>query len=136
MERKKIRVLIAVAGLDSHSRGAMVVAEALRNAGMEVIYTGLHQSPQEIVNSALQEGVDIIGISMHSGTQLTIMPRIINLLADSNVDNIPVIVGGVIPKEDVNTLKSIGVREVFGVGTDTRKIIQFIQNTITRERVS
>ncbi len=112
----------------------MVVAEALRNAGMEVIYTGLHQSPQEIVNSALQEGVDIIGISMHSGTQLTIMPRIMNLLAGNNVGNIPVILGGVVPEEDVHTLKDIGVREVFGVGTDTRKIIQFIQNTITRER--
>jgi len=130
MERK-IRVLIATAGLDSHSRGAIVVAEALRNAGMEVIYTGLHQSPEEIVKSAIQESADVIGVSMHSGTQLTIMPTIMNLLRENKADNIPVILGGVVPKQDVLALKEIGVREVFGVGTDTRKIIQFIKDIAT-----
>jgi len=130
MERK-LRVLIAVAGLDSHSRGAMVVAEALRNAGIEVIYTGLHQSPEEIVKSAMQESVDIIGVSMHSGTQLAIMPKIIELLKVNNAGNIPVILGGVVPKEDIQALKEIGVCEVFGVGTDTRKIIQFIKGITT-----
>jgi len=130
MERK-IRVIIAIAGLDSHSRGAIVVAEALRNAGMEVIYTGLHQSPEEIVKSAIQESADVIGVSMHSGTQLTIMPTIMNLLRENKADNIPVILGGVVPKQDVLALKEIGVREVFGVGTDTRKIIQFIKDIAT-----
>ena len=130
MERK-IRVLIAIAGLDSHSRGAMVVAEALRDAGMEVVYTGLHQSPEEIVKSAIQESVDVIGVSMHSGTQLTIMPKIMNLLRENEANDIPVILGGVVPKEDILALKEIGVREVFGVGTDTRKIIQFIKDITT-----
>ena len=134
MERK-LRVLIAVAGLDSHSRGAMVVAEALRNAGIEVIYTGLHQSPEEIVTSAMQESVDIIGVSMHSGTQLAIMPKIIKLLKANNAGNIPVILGGVVPKEDILALKEIGVCEVFGVGTDTRKIIQFIKGITTHRCV-
>ena len=131
LERKKIRVLIAIAGLDSHSRGAMVVAEALRDAGMEVIYTGLHQSPEKIVKSAIQESVDVIGVSAHSGAQLTIMPKIMNLLRENKTDNIPVILGGVVPKEDIRALKEIGVREVFGLGTDTRKIVQFIKDITT-----
>ena len=129
--KRKIRILIAIAGLDSHSRGAMVVAEALRDAGMEVIYTGLHQSPEEIVKSAVQESVDVIGVSMHSGTQLIIMPKIMNLLRENKADNISVILGGVVPKEDILALKEIGVREVFGAGTDTRKIAQFIKDITT-----
>lgn len=130
MERK-IRVLIAVAGLDSHSRGAMVVAEALRDAGMEVVYTGLHQSPEKIVKSAIQESVDVIGVSAHSGVQLTVMPKIMNLLRENKADNISVILGGVVPKEDILALKEIGVREVFGLGADTRKIVQFIKDITT-----
>ena len=130
MERK-IRILIATAGLDSHSRGAMVVAEALKDAGMEVIYLGLRQSPEEIVKSAIQESADVIGVSMHSGTQLTIIPKIINMLKENKADNIPVILGGVVPKEDILTLKEVGVREVFGAGADTRKIVQFIKDITT-----
>ena len=111
MERK-IRALVAIAGLDSHSRGAIVVAEALRDAGMEVIYAGLHQSAEEIVKSAIQESVDVIGVSMHSGTQLTIAPKIMKLLKENKADTIPLILGGVIPKEDTLALKEIGVSEV------------------------
>lgn len=106
----------------------MVVAEALRDAGMEVIYTGLHQSSEEIVGSAIQESVDVIGVSMHSGTQLTITPKIMNLLKENRASNIPVILGGIIPKEDIIALKKIGVREVFGAGADTRDIVQCIKD--------
>ena len=130
MERK-IRILIAIAGLDIHNRGAMVVADALRDAGMEVIYTGLHQSAERIVKSAIQESVDVIGLSIHSGTQLTIMPKIMNLLKENKVDNIPVILGGSVHKEDIPVLKEIGVREVFGSGTDTKIIAQFIKDITT-----
>ena len=128
---RKKRVLIAVAGLDSHSRGAMVVAEALRDGGMEVVYTGLRQTPEEIVKAAIQESVDVVGVSVHSGAQLTIMPKVLNLLRENKAGDIPVIVGGVVPKQDVVTLKDVGVREVFGVGTDTRKIVRFIQDITT-----
>jgi len=125
---RKIRVLMAIAGLDAHSQGAIVVTQALRDAGAEVIYTGLHQTPEEIVLSAIQEDVDVIGISSHAGAHLTFLPKVINLLKENNADGIPVILGGAIAKEDSLALKEIGAREVFGPGTDTRKIIQFIKD--------
>ena len=127
---KKGRVLVAVSGLDSHSRGALVVTQALRDAGLEVIYTGVRQTPEEIVNAAIQEGVDVIGVSMHSGTHLTIMPRIMELLKENKADNTQVVFGGIIPGEDVPVLKEAGVREVFGPGADTKKIAQFVKGII------
>ncbi|MCF8243238.1 MAG: cobalamin B12-binding domain-containing protein [Melioribacteraceae bacterium] len=126
MERK-IRVLIAKAGLDGHDRGAKVVAAALRDAGMEVIYTGLRQTPQTIVEAAIQEDVDAIGISILSGAHMTIFPRVMNLLKERNVDDILVFGGGIIPEEDLNTLKEMGVGELFTPGAPTTEIVSYLE---------
>jgi methylmalonyl-CoA mutase C-terminal domain/subunit len=124
--QKKIRVLIAKPGLDSHDRGAKVVARALRDAGMEVIYTGLRQTPEQIVEAALQEDVDVIGLSILSGAHKALFPRIMQLLKEKGLTDILVFAGGIIPEEDVPELKKIGIKEVFGPGTPTEKIIQCI----------
>jgi methylmalonyl-CoA mutase C-terminal domain/subunit len=124
--QKKIRVLIAKPGLDSHDRGAKVVARALRDAGMEVIYTGLRQTPEQIVEAALQEDVDVIGLSILSGAHKTLFPKIIQLLKEKGLTDVLVFAGGIIPEEDVPELKKIGIKEVFGPGTPTEKIIQCI----------
>ena len=124
--QKKIRVLIAKPGLDSHDRGAKVVARALRDAGMEVIYTGLRQTPEQIVEAALQEDVDVIGLSILSGAHKTMFPRIMQLLKEKGLTDVLVFAGGIIPEEDVPELKKIGIKEVFGPGTPTEKIIQCI----------
>jgi len=124
--QKKIRVLIAKPGLDSHDRGAKVVARALRDAGMEVIYTGLRQTPEQIVEAALQEDVDVIGLSILSGAHKTLFPKIMQLLKEKGLTEVLVFAGGIIPQGDVPELKKIGIKEVFGPGTPTEKIIQCI----------
>lgn len=125
-----IRVLIAKPGLDGHDRGAKVVARALRDAGMEVIYTGLRQTPEQIVETAIQEDVDVIGLSILSGAHTHLFPRVMELLKENNIKDIIVIGGGVIPEEDIPELKKIGITKVFTPGTDTRDIIEFIKNNI------
>jgi methylmalonyl-CoA mutase C-terminal domain/subunit len=128
--KKKIRVLIAKPGLDSHDRGAKVVARALRDAGMEVIYTGLRQTPEQIVETALQEDVNVIGLSILSGAHKTLFPRIIELLRQRGLTDVIVFAGGIIPEEDVSELKQLGIKEIFGPGTPTDKIVQYVQESI------
>ena len=127
---KKIRVLIAKPGLDGHDRGAKVVARALRDAGMEVIYTGLRQTPEMIVETALQEDVDIIGLSILSGAHLELFPRIMEELRKRGMGDIPVIAGGIIPEDDYPALKEIGIKAIFGPGTPTSEIIKCIKELI------
>ncbi len=124
---QRIRVLIGKVGLDGHDRGAKVIAQALRDAGMEVIYTGLRQTPEQIVEAAIQEDVQIIGISILSGAHSYLLPRIIELLAREGAQDILVIAGGVIPEDDKTSLKEAGVAEIFGTGTSTVDIIDFIK---------
>ncbi|MGB9740843.1 MAG: cobalamin B12-binding domain-containing protein [Candidatus Bathyarchaeia archaeon] len=131
--QKKIRVLIAKPGLDSHDRGAKVVARALRDAGMEVIYTGLRQTPEQIVEAALQEDVDVIGLSILSGAHKTLFPKIMQLLKEKGLTDVLVFAGGIIPEEDVPELKKIGIKEVFGPGTPTEKIIQCVMNYCSKK---
>lgn len=126
----KIRVLVAKAGLDGHDRGAKVVAAALRDAGMEVIYTGLRQTPEMIVEAAIQEDVDAIGISILSGAHMTIFPRILNLMKEKKVDDILLFGGGIIPEDDLLKLKALGVGELFTPGTPTTEIIKFLQDWV------
>jgi methylmalonyl-CoA mutase C-terminal domain/subunit len=130
MSERKIRVLIAKPGLDGHDRGAKVVARALRDAGMEVIYTGLRQSPALIAEAALQEDVDVVGLSILSGAHLTLLPKVMEQLKASQVDDVLVMVGGIIPEEDVDSLKQMGVHAVFGPGTSTEDIVTFIQKNV------
>jgi len=131
MERK-IRVLVAKPGLDGHDRGAKVIARALRDAGMEVIYTGLRQTPEQIVNAAIQEDVDVIALSILSGAHNHLFPRVVELLEERGVDDILVFGGGVIPEEDIPFLKSKGIAEIFGPGTPTSKTIDFIRANLKR----
>jgi len=130
MEGKKIRILIAKPGLDGHDRGAKVVARALRDAGMEVIYTGLRQTPEQIVETAIQEDVDVIGLSILSGAHTHIFPKVMELLKENNIKDIIVMGGGVIPEEDIPELKKVGIAEIFTPGTDTRDIIKFIKQKV------
>ncbi len=129
-KEKKIRVLVAKVGLDGHDRGAKVVARALRDAGMEVIYTGIRQTPEQIVETAIQEDVDVIGISILSGAHDVLIPRVLELLKEKGATDILVIVGGIIPKEDAEKLKQMGVAEVFGPGTMSETIINFINEKV------
>src|SRR5271157_4042024 len=135
MTDKRIRVLVAKPGLDGHDRGAKIVARALRDAGMEVIYTGLRQTPEQIVNAALQEDVDAIGISILSGAHNTIVPRICELLKARGLDHVLLTVGGIIPDEDIPSLKKVGVAEVFQPGASTQDIVDFIRSHL-REKAS
>ncbi|MCP4229940.1 MAG: cobalamin B12-binding domain-containing protein [bacterium] len=128
---KKIRVLIAKPGLDGHDRGAKIVARALRDAGMEVIYTGLHQKPDAIVEAAIQEDVDVVGLSILSGAHMTIFPRIKKLLAEKGADHIIVTGGGIIPEDDMDALGGEGIGKLFGPGTDTEDIIGYIESTVS-----
>ncbi len=123
---RKIRILIAKPGLDSHDRGAKIVARALRDAGMEVIYTGLRQTPEQIVETALQEDVDIIGLSILSGAHKVLFPRIMELVEQKGLTDVMVFAGGIIPEEDVPEMKKLGIKEIFGPGTPTEKIVQFV----------
>ena len=130
MEGKKIRVLIAKPGLDGHDRGAKVVARALRDAGMEVIYTGLRQTPEQIVETAIQEDADVIGLSILSGAHTHLFPKVMELLKENNIEDIIVIGGGVIPEEDIPDLKKMGIAEIFTPGNDTHNIIKFIREKV------
>jgi methylmalonyl-CoA mutase C-terminal domain/subunit len=132
MPVKKIRVLVAKPGLDGHDRGAKVICRALRDAGMEVIYTGLRRTPEEIVSAAIQEDADLIGLSILSGAHPILFPRIVKLLKDKGAEDIPVIAGGIIPEKDVPRMKKIGVREIFLPGTSTQDIVRWIQENIGR----
>jgi methylmalonyl-CoA mutase C-terminal domain/subunit len=127
---RKIRVLIAKPGLDSHDRGAKVVARALRDAGMEVIYTGLRQTPEQIAETALQEDVDVIGLSILSGAHKALFPRIMDLVKQKGLNDVMVFAGGIIPEEDVPELKKIGIKEIFGPGTTTDAIIKYVYDHV------
>ncbi len=127
---RKIRVVVAKPGLDGHDRGAKIIARALRDAGMEVIYTGLHQTPEQIVETAIQEDADAVGLSILSGAHMTLVPRIVQLLNEQDAGDILVTVGGTIPADDIPELKSLGVAEVFTPGASTQAIIDFIQGAV------
>ena len=130
MAERKIRVLVAKPGLDGHDRGAKVIARALRDAGMEVIYTGLRQTPEMIVNAALQEDVDVIGLSILSGAHNAIVPRVNELLRSNKMDDVLLMVGGTIPEQDVPALKQAGVAAIFGPGTPMDQIVEFIRKNV------
>jgi methylmalonyl-CoA mutase, C-terminal domain len=134
MPEKKIRVLIAKPGLDGHDRGAKVIARALRDAGMEVIYTGLRQTPEMIASAALQEDVDVIGLSILSGAHNTLCPRLIELLRAKGIGDVTVLIGGIIPEADIPALKRAGIAEVFLPGTSTQTIIDFIRQRVSTAR--
>lgn len=134
MTERKIRVLVAKPGLDGHDRGAKVVARALRDAGMEVIYTGIRQTPEMIAEAALQEDVDIVGLSILSGAHMALCPRIIELLRAQEMGDVIVLLGGIIPDEDVEPLKQLGVEGVFGPGTSTHDIIDFIRHATQTQK--
>jgi methylmalonyl-CoA mutase, C-terminal domain len=127
---RTIRVVVAKVGLDGHDRGAKIIARALRDAGMEVIYTGLHQTPEQVVEAAIQEDADAIGISILSGAHMTLVPRIIGLLEENEAEDILVFVGGTIPKEDIARLKGLGVGEVFTPGTPTKKAVEYVEKAV------
>ena len=133
MNGRQPRILIAKPGLDGHDRGAKVIARALRDAGMEVIYTGLRQTPEMIVNAALQEDVDAVGVSILSGAHMTLLPRIIALLDENDMADIPVFVGGIIPLEDIPSLQEMGVAAIFGPGASLAEITATVQETLGRE---
>ena len=129
---QKIRVVVAKPGLDGHDRGAKIIARALRDAGMEVIYTGLHQTPEQIVATVIQEDADAVGLSILSGAHMTLVPRIVELLRQEGVDDVLLTVGGTIPADDIPELKELGVAEVFTPGASTQDIIEFIQDAVRR----
>ena len=129
-ETRKIRVVVAKPGLDGHDRGAKIIARALRDAGMEVIYTGLHQTPEQIVETVLQEDADAVGLSILSGAHMTLVPRVIELLREQDAGDVVVTVGGTIPNQDIPELKELGVAEVFTPGAPTSKIIEFIEGAV------
>ena len=128
---RPIRVVIAKPGLDGHDRGAKIIARALRDAGMEVIYTGLHQTPEQIVETAIQEDADAVGVSVLSGAHMTLVPRILDGLRANGVEDVVVVVGGTIPAEDADALRAAGVAEVFTPGAPTSAIIDFLRGAIT-----
>lgn len=132
MAERKVRILIAKPGLDGHDRGAKVVARALRDAGFEVIYSGLRQTPEMIAETALQEDVDLVGLSILSGAHMTLFPRILKLLQEKGLGGIPVLAGGIIPDEDVPALKEMGIARIFGPGTSTQEIVKSINQILKR----
>ena len=127
---KKIRVVVAKPGLDGHDRGAKIIARALRDAGMEVIYTGLHQTPEQIVETVLQEDADAVGLSILSGAHMTLVPRVVDLLNQQEAGDVVVTVGGTIPADDIPELKQLGVAEVFTPGAPTQDIVDFIRTAV------
>lgn len=135
-EERPIRVLVAKAGLDGHDRGAKVVAASLRDAGMEVIYTGLRQTPEMIVSAAIQEDADAIGLSSLSGAHMTLFSRVLELLKSRNAEGILLFGGGVIPEKDVTALEKLGVGRLFGPGTDTREIAKYLREEVPRRRLT
>lgn len=130
MSQEKIRVLVAKPGLDGHDRGAKVVARALRDAGFEVIYTGIRQTPQMIAEAALQEDVDVVGLSILSGAHMTLCPKVVDLLRAQGQDDVLVVIGGIVPDEDIPLLKEKGIAAVFGPGTSTEAIGDYIRNNV------
>jgi methylmalonyl-CoA mutase C-terminal domain/subunit len=128
--QRKIRVVVAKPGLDGHDRGAKIIARALRDAGMEVIYTGLHQTPEQIVETVIQEDADAVGLSILSGAHMTLVPRIVELLSEQGVDDVLVTVGGTIPHDDVAPLKELGISEVFTPGATIQEIVDFIRSRV------
>ncbi len=130
MSERKIRILVAKPGLDGHDRGAKVVARALRDAGFEVIYTGIRQTPQMIVEAALQEDVDVVGLSILSGAHMALAPKVMEALHDHSMTDVLVLMGGIIPDEDVAALKALGIKGVFGPGTSTQEIVDFINHEV------
>jgi methylmalonyl-CoA mutase C-terminal domain/subunit len=133
-ENRPIRVLVAKAGLDGHDRGAKVVAAALRDAGMEVVYTGLRQTPESIVEAAVQEDVDAVGLSIHSGAHMTLLPRVLALLAERGASHVLVTGGGIIPAADVQALEAMGVGRLFGPGTPTRDLVEYLRSAVAERR--
>lgn len=131
MPDKRIRVLVAKPGLDGHDRGAKVIARALRDAGMEVVYTGIRQTPEMIAEAALQEDVDVVGLSILSGAHMALFPRVLQLLRENGLDDVLVVAGGIIPDEDMPALHEMGVRGVFGPGTPTDQIVSFIRENVS-----
>ena len=129
-EEKVLRILVAKAGLDGHDRGAKIIARTLRDAGFEVIYTGLHQTPEMIAEAAVQEDVDAVGLSMLSGAHMTLFPAVIEALKESGADDVAVFGGGIVPADDMPELKKVGVREVFTPGVSTQEIVEWIQTNI------
>jgi methylmalonyl-CoA mutase C-terminal domain/subunit len=127
-EARKIRVVVAKPGLDGHDRGAKIIARALRDAGMEVIYTGLHQTPEQIAATVIQEDADAVGLSILSGAHMTLVPKVVKLLAEQGVEDVVITVGGTIPADDVPGLKQLGVAEVFTPGASTDEIVEFIRS--------
>ncbi len=128
--RGKIRVVVAKPGLDGHDRGAKIIARALRDAGMEVIYTGLHQTPEQIAATVIQEDADAVGLSILSGAHMTLVPKVVELLKEQDIEDVVITVGGTIPSDDIPELKKLGVAEVFTPGSSTQQIIDFIQNAV------
>jgi methylmalonyl-CoA mutase C-terminal domain/subunit len=127
---ERIRVLVAKPGLDGHDRGAKIIARAFRDAGFEVIYTGLRQTPEQVVNASLQEDVDVIGLSVLSGAHMTLVPRILELMKKEKLDDVLVVIGGIIPDQDIPRLKQLGVSEVFQPGASTEDIIAYIRSHV------
>jgi methylmalonyl-CoA mutase C-terminal domain/subunit len=132
--QRKIRVVVAKPGLDGHDRGAKIIARALRDAGMEVIYTGLHQTPEQIVETVIQEDADAVGLSILSGAHMTLVPRILELLKEQGAEDVIVTAGGTIPSEDVAELKELGVDEIFTPGASTEEAVDFIRAAVARRR--
>jgi methylmalonyl-CoA mutase C-terminal domain/subunit len=131
-DARKIRVVVAKPGLDGHDRGAKIIARALRDAGMEVIYTGLHQTPDQIAATVIQEDADAVGLSILSGAHMTLVPKVVTLLADQGVTDVVITVGGTIPADDVPELKKLGVAEVFTPGSPTDEIVEFIRGAVAQ----
>jgi methylmalonyl-CoA mutase C-terminal domain/subunit len=127
---RRIRVVVAKPGLDGHDRGAKIIARALRDAGMEVIYTGLHQTPEQIVETVIQEDADAVGLSILSGAHMTLVPRVLGLIHDEKLDDVVVVVGGTIPAEDIAALRALGVAEIFTPGSPTPDVITFIRDAV------
>ncbi len=134
MAERKIRVLVGKPGLDGHDRGAKVVAAALRDAGMEVIYTGLHQTPDQIVKAAIQEDVDVVALSILSGAHMTLFPKVVKLLAEQGADHVLVTGGGIIPSGDIEKLQKMGVGRLFGPGTPTTEAVEYIRSWFAENR--
>lgn len=130
MSERKIRILVAKPGLDGHDRGAKVVARMLRDAGFEVIYTGIRQTPQMIAEAALQEDVDVVGLSILSGAHMTLCPKVVELLRAQGQENVVVLVGGIVPDDDIEKLRAAGITGIFGPGTSTQEIVDFIHNQV------
>jgi methylmalonyl-CoA mutase C-terminal domain/subunit len=134
--KKKIRVLVCKPGLDGHDRGAKVIAAALRDAGMEVVYTGLRQTPEMIARAAVQEDVDVIGLSIHSGAHMTLFPRVLELLKQAGASQVLLTGGGIIPEEDMEQLKQAGVGRLFGPGTPMQDIVDYIRSEVVKRRTA